>query len=141
MTGVPGAGAMQVNTLNTIASDEHLPVRLKAELSLICAVHNRAWYAVGHAAHRLRILGVPTEDMVTLFDSDSDSSNKSAAAYQLAAKLTADPHLITDADIARVRERFSDRETAQIVHVICMANMFDRFTEALGLPLEDGVCE
>jgi alkylhydroperoxidase family enzyme len=141
MTGVPGAGAMQVNTLNTIASDEHLPVRLKAELSLICAVHNRAWYAVGHAAHRLRILGVPTEDMVTLFDSDSDSSNKSAAAYQLAAKLTADPHLITDADIARVREQFSDRETAQIVHVICMANMFDRFTEALGLPLEDGVCE
>jgi hypothetical protein len=29
----------------------------------------------------------------------------------------------------------------QIVHVICMANMFDRFTEALGLPLEEGVCE
>jgi alkylhydroperoxidase family enzyme len=141
MTGVPGSGAMQVKTLNTIASDEHLPVRLKAELALISAVRNRAWYAVGHAAHRLRELGVPTEEMVTLFDSDALESNKSAAAYQLAAKLTADPHLITDADVARVREQFSDRETAQILHVICMANMFDRFTEALGLPLEDGVCE
>ncbi|HJQ80891.1 MAG TPA: hypothetical protein VJ828_13085 [Lacipirellulaceae bacterium] len=141
MVGVPGTGAMQVSTLNTIMSDEHLPVRLKAELALISAVHNRAWYAVGHAAHRLRTLGVSTEDMVALFDSDASASNNSAAAYQLAAKLTADPHLITDADIARVREWFSDRETAQIVHVICTANMFDRFTEALGLPLEDGVCE
>jgi alkylhydroperoxidase family enzyme len=137
MAGVPGSGAMQVNTLNTIASDEHLPVRLKAELALISAVHNRAWYAVGHAAHRLRELGVSTEEMVTLFDSESLESKESGAAYQLAAKLTANPHLITDADIARVREQFSDRETAQIVHVICMANMFDRFTEALGLPLED----
>jgi alkylhydroperoxidase family enzyme len=139
MTGVPGTGAMQVNTLNTIMNDEHLPVRLKAELALISAVFNRAWYAVGHAAHRLRILGVPTEDMFALFDSDAPPSNKSAAAYQLAAKLTVNPHLITDADIARVREQFSDRETAQIVHVICMANMFDRFTEALGLPLEEGI--
>jgi alkylhydroperoxidase family enzyme len=139
MTGVPGTGAMQVKTLNAIMSDEHLPVRLKAELALISAVHNRAWYAVGHAAHRLQTLGVPTEEMVALFDNDALESNESAAAYQLAAKLTADPHLITDADIARVREQFSDRETAQIVHVICMANMFDRFTEALGLPLEEGI--
>jgi alkylhydroperoxidase family enzyme len=141
MTGVPGTGAMQVSSLNTIMSDEHLPVRLKAELALISAVHNRAWYAVAHAAHRLQALGVPTEEMVVLFDRDAQASNKSAAAYHLAAKLTADPHLITDADIARVREEFSDRETAQIVHVICMSNMFDRFTEALGLPLEDGICE
>jgi alkylhydroperoxidase family enzyme len=141
MTGVPGTGAMQVNTLNTIMGDENLPVRFKAELALISAVHNRAWYAVGHAADRLRNLGVPTEEMVALFDDVALESNKSAAAYQLAAKLTADPHRITDADIARVREQFSDRETAQIVHVICMANMFDRFTEALGLPLEEGVIE
>jgi hypothetical protein len=26
-----------------------------------------------------------------------------------------------------------------IIRVICMANMFDRVTEALGLPLEEGV--
>jgi alkylhydroperoxidase family enzyme len=138
MTGVPGSGAMQVKTLNTIMSDEHLPARLKAELALISAVHNRAWYAVGHAAHRLRTLGASTDDMVALFESDARALDKPAAAYQLAAKLTTDPHLIADADIASVREQFSDRETAQIVHVICMANMFDRFTEALGLPLEEG---
>jgi alkylhydroperoxidase family enzyme len=148
-------GASYVTMLNTIMTDEHLPVRLKAELALVSAVHNRAWYAVGHAAHRLRTLGVSPEEMAALFDvfplppgegqgegkPPIDDASNWAAAHQLAAKLTANPHQITDADIARVRERFSDRETAQIVHVIAVSNMFDRFTEALGLPLEDGVCE
>jgi alkylhydroperoxidase family enzyme len=79
--------------------------------------------------------------MAALFDDESAGPADASSAYGLAAKLTADPHLITDADIARVRQQFSDAETAQIVQVICMANMFDRFTEALGLTLEDGICE
>ncbi|HEY7689384.1 MAG TPA: hypothetical protein VH835_11850, partial [Dongiaceae bacterium] len=35
----------QVRSWNTIMTDDNLPLRLKAELALICAVHNRAWYA------------------------------------------------------------------------------------------------
>jgi alkylhydroperoxidase family enzyme len=99
-------------------------------------VHNRAWYAVGVAADRLRRQGVPADEMVALFD-DGPASTGAAAAHRLAAKSTADPHLIADADIAAVRQHYSDAETAQIVQVICMANMFDRFTEALGLPLAE----
>jgi alkylhydroperoxidase family enzyme len=118
-----------------------LSTRLKAELALISAIHNRAWYAVGHAVHRLQGLGVSTDQMAALFDDDADGANAASPAYRLAAKLTADPHLITDADIAQVRQHYSDAETAQIVQVICMANLFDRFTEALGLPLEEGICE
>jgi alkylhydroperoxidase family enzyme len=140
MSQLATAGPAQVTALNTIMTDNHLPLRLKAELALISAIHNRAWYAVGHAVHRLQELGVSTGEMAALFDETQDTDG-AAAAHRLAAKLTADPHLITDADIASVRANFSDAETAQIVHVICMANMFDRFTEALGLALEDGICE
>jgi alkylhydroperoxidase family enzyme len=140
MSQLATTGPAQVASLHTIMSDHHLPLRLKAELALISAIHNRAWYAVGHAVHRLQELGVSTDEMASLFD-ESPAANAAASAHRLAAKLTTDPHLITDADIAQVRDNFSDAETAQIVHVICMANMFDRFTEALGLPLEDGICE
>lgn len=133
---LPGTGPSLVTTLNAIMTDEHLAPRLKAELALITAVHNRAWYAVGHASDRLREMGVTTDEMVKLFDSNAQASPGAVAAYQFAAKSTADPHLITDADIAHVREHYTDRETAQIVQVVCMANLFDRFTEALGLPLE-----
>jgi alkylhydroperoxidase family enzyme len=132
------SGAMQAATLNTIMSDEHLTPRLKAELFLICAANNRAWYALGHAACRLHGMGATHEEMAALLDAEPEG--KAAAAYRLATKSTVTPHLITDADIAAVREQFSDAETAQIMQVICMANMFDRFTEALGLPLEDGIC-
>jgi alkylhydroperoxidase family enzyme len=138
MAQLAGTGPSQVATLNTIMTDEHLSPRLKAELFLISAANNRAWYAVGHAACRLHSLGASHEDMAGLIS--DEPKGEAAAAYRLAAKLTASPHLITDADIAQVREKFSDAETAQIVQVICMANMFDRFTEALGLPLEEGLC-
>ena len=138
MAQLPSSGPSQVATLNTIMTDDHLSPRLKAELFLISAVNNRAWYAVGHAACRLHGLGASPEEMAALLD--EQPKGDAAAAYRLAAKLTANPHLITDADIAAVREHFSDAETAQIVQVICMANMFDRFTEALGLPLEEGIC-
>jgi alkylhydroperoxidase family enzyme len=136
MSKVPTAGALQLATWRTIMTDEHLPLRLKAELTLITAVHNRAWYAVGQASKRLSELGVSTEEMVALFGGDPRPMSGAAAAHNLAAKSTADPHLISDADIAEVRQYYTDAETAQILHVICMANLFDRFTEALGLPLE-----
>jgi alkylhydroperoxidase family enzyme len=129
------AGPAQVKTVNTIMNDEHLTARLKSELALISAIHNRAWYAASLAIHRLHDLGVSAEEMIGLFDSPSGKPG-ATEAHRLAAKLTADPHLITDADIARVRGSFNDAETAQIVHVICTANMFDRFTEALGLPCD-----
>jgi alkylhydroperoxidase family enzyme len=136
MATLPETGPAQVAALNAIMMDEHLPMRLKAEIALISAVHNRAWYAVGIASERLRRQGASAEQMAALFDENAPVS-AGTVALRLAAKSTVDPHLITDADIAQVREHYSDAETAQIVQVICMANLFDRFTEALGLPLEE----
>jgi alkylhydroperoxidase family enzyme len=103
---------------------------------LISAINNRAWYAVGHAAHRLHDDGVSHDELAAMFQGDAGASAGEAAAHRLATKSTVDPHLITDADIEAVREHYSDEETAQIVQVICMANFFDRFTESLGLALE-----
>jgi alkylhydroperoxidase family enzyme len=138
MAPLVGSTSSQVAMYNVVTTDKHLNVRLKAELALISAINNRAWYATGHAIHRLRGLDVPTEQLEDLFEEDADAAGPSAA-HRLAAKLTANPHLIADADIARLREHFSDAETAQVVHVICMANFFDRFSEALGLPLEKDI--
>jgi AhpD family alkylhydroperoxidase len=136
LSALPEVGKAQVIVWNTIMSDDHLPPRLKAELAYITAVNNRAWYAVGNAQQRATELGASRDELASVLTGEAADEPGHAAAYRLAAKLTTDPHLITDRDIADVREHFSDPETAQIVHVICMANLFDRFTEALGLPLE-----
>ena len=136
LSQLPVTGPTQVAALNAIMTDEHLAPRLKAEIFLISAIHNRAWYGAGHAAHRLHAGGVSHDELVAMFQGDAGATPGEAAAHRLATKSTIDPHLVTDADIAAVREHYSDAETAQIVQVICMANLFDRFTESLGLPLE-----
>jgi alkylhydroperoxidase family enzyme len=136
---LPVNGRGHVHTWNTILSDERLSPRFKAELAFLTAVNNQAWYAAAHAAHRLAQLGASPQDLTSLLGEHERSAGGAAAAYRLAAKLTTNPHLITDADIASVREHFSDAEAAQIIQVICMANLLDRFTEALGLPLEEGI--
>jgi alkylhydroperoxidase family enzyme len=135
LAALPTVGPAYVTSWNLIRSDEHLSPRLKNELAYITAVHNRAWYAAGIAAHQLEELGVSAEQRHQLLTAESDQS-PSAAAYRLARKSTVDSHLIVDADVEAVRAHFSDAETAQILHVICMANWFDRFTESLGLPLD-----
>jgi alkylhydroperoxidase family enzyme len=134
-----GGNTSQVRSWNTIMTDDNLPPRLKAELALVCAVNNRAWYAAAHARQRLIELGASPAELTSLLAGDARGPAGPVAAHALAAKSTANPHLISDADIANVRKHYSDAETAMILHVVCQANMFDRVTEALGLPLEDGI--
>jgi alkylhydroperoxidase family enzyme len=135
LAALPTVGPAYVTSWNLIRSDDHLSPRLKNELAYITAIHNRAWYAAATAAAELENLGVTAEQRHGLLTAESDKS-PSAAAYRLARKSTVDSHLIVDADIEAVRAHFSDAETAQILHVICTANWFDRFTAALGLPLD-----
>jgi len=141
LAALPENGKAHVKTWNTILTDDHLTPRLKAELTFITAMNNQAWYAAAHATHRLKQLGVSPEDLTSLLGDQEPPLGGAAAAYHLAAKSTTDPHLITDADIAHVREHFSDQETAEIMQVICLANLFDRFTESLGLPVEPGIAD
>jgi alkylhydroperoxidase family enzyme len=132
--------ASQVKSRNTMMTDDNLPPRLKAELALVCAVSNRAWYSAAHAARQLSELGATPEEVSSLITGSARRTPAGpAAARALAVKSTTNPHLISDADIANVRKHYSDAETAMILHVVCQSNMFDRVTEALGLPIEQSV--
>lgn len=114
--------------------DGKLDPKLKAEIAWVVARENRAWYSLAHARMRLNAMGVNDE---TLFGTGVDSSNSTEQeVIAFARKLTSAPHTIVDEDVARLRKLFSDHEVAEIIFLICDANMFDRFTEMLRLPLE-----
>ncbi len=130
-------GPAQVAMCNAVFTDDTLPPQLKAELALITALHNRAWYSAALAIQRLRALSVSDAEIAD-FQTSLTTNVLVHPAHRLAAKLTTSPHLVNDQDLAQLRATFSDRDTARIVHVICTANFFDRFTEALGLPIEIG---
>ncbi|MHC5543968.1 carboxymuconolactone decarboxylase family protein, partial [Singulisphaera rosea] len=62
---------------------------------------------------------------------------KTRAVLSLAKKLTVDPALVDDADLAALRKHFPDKEVAEIVFQVTEAAYFDRLTEAAGLRLEE----
>lgn len=132
----PEMGLGQAACIKAVARDGRLPPLIKAQLAWVSARQNRAWYALDRARARLLDLGCAEEEIWSLDKPDGQGDAAVAEALRFGAKLTASPHLIADADVARLRKYFSDHETAEIVFVVCTANMFDRFTEALGLPLE-----
>jgi alkylhydroperoxidase family enzyme len=131
----PEVGRLQIAAWQAIDNGDALDGELTAALVWTTARHNRAWYALAQAKSRLEHLGWSADDCFALDDPANCDTEAQHAALQFARKLTTEPQQITDSDIARLREHYTDRQTAQIVYVISAANMFDRFTEALQLPL------
>ena len=129
----PQTGAAQVAALDAMANEGRLDKLLKAQIAWRCARSDRAWYALADAQRKLAAMGQSADQMFALDDPGVGLSPRTREALVFAAKLTAAPQTIADADIARLRKYFSDHETAEIVYVVCSANMFDRFTETLGL--------
>ncbi len=114
-----------------------LNARIKAEIAYIAARNDRAWYALGHARQRLKGLGM-SDEAIEAIDHPGDSVPEAERlTLALARKLTVDPALITDADIAGLRKHYPDPEVAEIVYQVTQAAFFDRLTEAAGLRLED----
>ena len=132
----PKAGPGRVAAHTNAITKGRLDRKLKAEIDYVAALHDRAWYALGHARKRLLDLGM-TEDAIAALASPGETLPAGErAALALAKKLTVDPPRITDADIASLRAHFTDFETAEVVFQITEAASFDRLTEACGLALE-----
>jgi alkylhydroperoxidase family enzyme len=138
------AGPACVESLRTMFDDDHLPPRLKAEIAWLTAASNRAGYALDVAARRLQRLDAEPPELPDAAAEPGQASSPAAIAHRFAVRLTVAPQAIRDEDVAAVRTNWGDAATAQIIHVIAMGNLFDRFTAALGLPLdapEKGVTE
>jgi alkylhydroperoxidase family enzyme len=136
LANFPEAGKTRILSLHAARDKGSLDRTLRAQIAWIAARQDRAWYALGHARQRLRELG-QSDDAIFALDGPHDGFGEGRrAVFTLARKLTVDPALVTDADVAAVRKHFSDRETAEVVYFVTVAAFFDRVTEACGLQLE-----
>jgi len=133
---LPAAGPEMVRAWTAMLSDTELAPEIKAAICWTTARHNRAPSSLAMAkafADRLKL----TEQQIQAWDaSDVENSMPGLVqAIEFAKKLTCDPTKISDADIARLREVFSDRQTAHAIYTAATANAMDRFTETLGLAI------
>jgi alkylhydroperoxidase family enzyme len=136
LANFPEAGKSRILSLHAARDKGSLDRTIRAQMAWIAARQDRAWYALGHARHRLHELGQSDDAIFALDDPTKGFDEGRRAIFTLTRKLTVDPALVTDADVAAVRKHFSDRETAEVVYFITLAAFFDRVTEAAGLQLE-----
>lgn len=115
---LPGAGPELIQAWTAMLDDPELDPALKAAVVWRVACCNHAAVSIAMIAPRMQ---------------PARSSDSTDIALAFAEKLTCDPTRITDADIATLRNVFSDRQTAHLIYTICIANAMDRFTETLGL--------
>jgi AhpD family alkylhydroperoxidase len=136
LANFPKAGVARIAMHRAAEEKGTLDRRLRAEVAYIAARQDRAWYALGHARRRLASLGL-SDGAIAALDGPWDASSPAErAAFSLARKLTVDPALVADADIAALREHYPDREVAELIYQVTEAAFFDRLTEAGGLRLE-----
>lgn len=110
---------------------------LRIKIAWVTARENRAWYAAGHAWARAQAAQMTSETLQSFDQLVESSEADEAQALKFARKLTSLPHKINDADVQALKSYYSDQEIAEIIQLVADANAFDRFSEALNLPLED----
>jgi alkylhydroperoxidase family enzyme len=132
----PGVGVERVAILKAVEREGSLDPALRAQVAWVSARHDRAWYAVGHALERLRALGM-SDEQIRAIDGDRNGwEDDDRLVLAFAERLTVDPALVSDADVARLRAVLSDHEVAELIAVVAESVFFNRLTEAAALPLE-----
>jgi alkylhydroperoxidase family enzyme len=80
-----------------------------------------------------------SEDEIAALDSDWASFPPAEqAALALARRLTFEPHKLSDADIDRCREHYTDLQILEMVLSVCGNNSTNRWKEGIGVPQSQG---
>ncbi|MFM7519158.1 MAG: carboxymuconolactone decarboxylase family protein [Planctomycetota bacterium] len=100
------------------------------------ARRNRAWYALGIAERDLRAAGFDDAALADLAGEQTRLSSARRAVLAVADALAASPVACTDAQFAAALAATSPAMMTRVVHEVAMESLFDRFTEAAGLPAD-----
>ncbi len=136
LANYPGAGLRTATGFVATAKSSDLSPLLRAQIDWVIARQDRAWYALGEARKALRALG-QTDAQIAALDGDQQGiSEKDRALLTFARNLAASPAVLTDAQAAEAVRLAGPRDVTQTVHYTAMRALFDRFTEAAGLPID-----
>ena len=139
LANFPIAGKRQVSALLSAENDLDLSELTRARLAWVIARQNGAWYSLAESDARLIKLGQTREQILLLekFDevkSEETLTARDKALLTVAKNLAASPVVLTDVEAQHAIDLAGPRDFVQTVHYTSMRSLFDRFTEASGLP-------
>lgn len=114
-----------------------LDYAFSVELFWIVSRVNNCHYCLGHQENKLLSAGL-TEDRIAALDGHWDEfSPAEQAAFVFTRKLTYTPHLINDADIAALKQHYTDLQALEIVYYVARYNFMNRRTDGMGLAQQE----
>jgi alkylhydroperoxidase family enzyme len=132
IAGTRSVASFQANERN-IGLDPLLMARMDFEI----ARQDAAWYALGTAKSQLKHLGQNEEQIAALIRGQGDLSKKDQALLTVAKNLAASPVVLTDNEVKAAVDLAGPGDVVKTIHYASMRALFDRFTEAAGLPLDE----
>lgn len=136
LANFPGAGLRTATAFIATEKQSDLSPLLRAQIDWVVARQDRAWYALGGARKALKAQGQTDTQIADLDGAASSLSDKDRALLTVARNLAASPVVLTDAQVAEAVRLAGPRDVVQTVHYVAMRALFDRFTEAAGLPVD-----
>lgn len=130
----PAAGLRTIVSFEATNQSIGIDPKLLARIDFEVGRQDGAWYAVDTAHKKLLSLGESEESLQAWVDGKSDLSDKEEAILTVARNLAASPVILTDAEVAKAVELCGPAEVTRTVHYTAMRALFNRFTEAAGLP-------
>ena len=118
-------------------SDTGLDYAFSVELFWITSRVNNCHYCLGHQENKLLSAGVSEDRIAALDGRWEDFSPAEQAAFAYCRKLTYEPHLIGDADIAALRKFYSPQQILEMTLLVSRYNATNRWTDSLGIPQEE----
>jgi alkylhydroperoxidase family enzyme len=116
-----------------------LDYAFKTELFWIVSRTNNCQYCLGHQESKLLAAGLDEPTIAALDGDWSGFDPAHRAAFAFARKLTYEPDRLTDADIAQLREHYTDLQILEMVLSVAGNNAINRWKEGAGIPqIKDG---
>lgn len=132
----PKAGPRMVRAFALSAAAPGLEPARRARIDWTVARRDRAWYALALAERTLRDLGADDAAIADLAGEQASLPEAERAVLVVADALAASPVALTDAQFRAALEATSPATMTCVVHEVAMRSLFDRFTEAAGLPVD-----
>ncbi|MBX9627455.1 MAG: carboxymuconolactone decarboxylase family protein [Gemmataceae bacterium] len=106
----------------------------KTQLFWIVCRANNCQYCQGHQEGKLLRDG-QTEDQIAALDGDwAEFTPAKRAAFAYARKITYEPHRLADADVAALKDHYTDAQVLEMTLSIAGNNQINRWKEGVGVP-------
>lgn len=115
-----------------------LPPKLRGAVRWAAAHANGCEYGEAVALADLRVAGVDEVHIRALTGKPDGRPADTRAVVEFAFRLTLGTHALTDAEVARLVERYGEKQVVAIVLLVAYANFQDRLCLALDLGPEPG---